>query len=1269
MNGSFIIPLAKVDVEKRLVIGRAVQEMVDKSGEILDYASARPAFEAWSKEMSDASGGLSKGNLRVMHSKTVAGKVVEITYNDDEKAIDVVTKVVDDNEWRKVLEGCYTGFSVGGSYAKKWKVGTNTHYTPKVSELSLVDMPCIPSAKFFELHKADGAIEKIEFKTVAVVDSDETPEVGDTIEFNDDAFVESGPCNCKVGAVDGDHLALDMGEDSNPDIVDWNDVAEDGAAMAAPREDGKPRRWFVSRKSADKSVEPEQLMKRAKVDREKVAKVMAEFKAGTLKSSDGSTVTDRKQAMAIAMSEARLGKAEKPKRERKAKGKDGRAGRDGDGDGKKNESGDSNIDAAAKKIIGAGASAAESIASGIGRFARWEGEGLMRIGAAIGGGDRFGGGRGNGNGNGNGNGGGGAGGSPPAAAALPPEAKPIKVEVVGQVSPKSGVIPGTRMEPALSYAGLAAGAAGGAALGRFALSRRGLRTWQGLGGTLPNRLVGAAGRTAGTLTAHTYNAVTPSFLNLGGDAVRSIGAAGEKAGQAIGSGVQAIRRAAMRGAFHGVYLAAGGPKRTKMIGGAIGAAYLGYQGFRGGRLLGSEIDRWRSREVDLTRAWAPLDLSKAFNESKVKRDERGRFSSTGAAAAGVAAGAAAGAAIGYGFGRGKSKTAAAADAAAASGVNVKEKSVTSQFLSYVSKNVVTPLKRQAIKWGKEGVKGFKDLPFPAKLKIAIGLGGVGAKVLQDVANLGYEYRTKDFGFEVDLVLRDDKGKVKHTLWSYDSISGDEKTFSFSKKKDEDEVEGGDADEANGKSTLKSDAGWKVVKTASGESAVFRPDLKADSPNVSPTLRNDYIADFNERRTKGTINEDGTVAYSNAVHRDDRLNSNDKNLLQRKLFNLTGQPGTDEFEGEVSNKIASWHKSKLFSTGANSELWAKAAKRLVESNISSQTRRSNLHASINQAKEGVSYEDAWRKINQRSIPDIPAPKFSPAAEPKATITSSDLKSYTPKEAEQKILRAKKEADVSTVDVDDLTSGAADREVHRWMMNNDPEYRKKIFGKAENRFTPDADVLAKFDESKIKRGSNGKFASKSGMISSGTGYAGSSLAWHAVGDRISHGFASTWPGKIVSTGAKIGASLAGSNIGERGGRFIESTLGIKQRKMGRFEDYGRIAGGLVGGIAGGLGLGVAGAIAGSVVPGAGTIAGGLAARVAGDTVGSMVGEAAGGWIGRYLDGRNTPAAAPAAAGRFAPPKQRAPRAPRASKGLVAPRALRSSGAARAQPTVTT
>ena len=157
---NFDIPLCKIDEERRLVIGRAVQEVVDRSGEILDYESAKPAFLEWSNSFVEATGGLSKGNVRVMHdSKRVAGKLVDLSFNDQDKAIDIVAKIVDDQEWKKVVEGVYTGFSVGGAYARKWtdESGQN-RYTPRVSEITLVDRPCIQTCRIIELHKADGSI-------------------------------------------------------------------------------------------------------------------------------------------------------------------------------------------------------------------------------------------------------------------------------------------------------------------------------------------------------------------------------------------------------------------------------------------------------------------------------------------------------------------------------------------------------------------------------------------------------------------------------------------------------------------------------------------------------------------------------------------------------------------------------------------------------------------------------------------------------------------------------------------------------------------------------------------------------------------------------------------------------------------------------------------------------------------------------------------------------------------------------------------------------
>lgn len=155
------VPLAKADAAQRLVYGY-FDETPDRAGEVFDYASSKPNIEAWSAEMSKASDGKSLGNIRGQHSNIAAGKLIELTFDDDLKKVGFVAKVVDDNEWKKVEEGVYTGFSPGGRYAKRWQDGAHKRYTADVRELSIVDIPCNPSATF-TMVKADGTEEAREF--------------------------------------------------------------------------------------------------------------------------------------------------------------------------------------------------------------------------------------------------------------------------------------------------------------------------------------------------------------------------------------------------------------------------------------------------------------------------------------------------------------------------------------------------------------------------------------------------------------------------------------------------------------------------------------------------------------------------------------------------------------------------------------------------------------------------------------------------------------------------------------------------------------------------------------------------------------------------------------------------------------------------------------------------------------------------------------------------------------------------------------------------
>lgn len=163
------IPITKVDAARRLVYGVATAEIADRAGEICDYATTKPLYRKWSDGIAASTGGKSLGNLRAMHGTVAAGKVTSLAFNDAARQIEICAKVVDDAEWTKVVEGVYTGFSQGGSYAKRWTDGDGaTRYTAEPHEISLVDLPCLTEARF-ELVKADGSHEWRAFQAGTIV--------------------------------------------------------------------------------------------------------------------------------------------------------------------------------------------------------------------------------------------------------------------------------------------------------------------------------------------------------------------------------------------------------------------------------------------------------------------------------------------------------------------------------------------------------------------------------------------------------------------------------------------------------------------------------------------------------------------------------------------------------------------------------------------------------------------------------------------------------------------------------------------------------------------------------------------------------------------------------------------------------------------------------------------------------------------------------------------------------------------------------------------
>ena len=167
--------LTKVDTTKRQVWGVATNEAPDHDGQVMDYASSKPHFEEWSNEIHKATNGKSKGNLRAMHQPIAAGKVIDIQFDDINKSIYIGAEVVDDNEWKKVQKGVYTGFSIGGKYGRVWNDGLLERYEALPHEISLADLPCNPDATF-EVIKAGGVSQIQKFKKEDEMDEEKKQE-------------------------------------------------------------------------------------------------------------------------------------------------------------------------------------------------------------------------------------------------------------------------------------------------------------------------------------------------------------------------------------------------------------------------------------------------------------------------------------------------------------------------------------------------------------------------------------------------------------------------------------------------------------------------------------------------------------------------------------------------------------------------------------------------------------------------------------------------------------------------------------------------------------------------------------------------------------------------------------------------------------------------------------------------------------------------------------------------------------------------------------
>jgi hypothetical protein len=155
------MPITKVDEERRIVSGFATLDNVDKQNDIVSSESSMRAFSRF------------KGNIREMHQPIAVGKLVSFKedryFDPDTKKfysgifVSAYISKGAQNTWEKVLDGTYTGFSIGG-VMKDWDEALDEESNSMIrvikdydlNELSIVDNPANQFANIFSIVKVDG---------------------------------------------------------------------------------------------------------------------------------------------------------------------------------------------------------------------------------------------------------------------------------------------------------------------------------------------------------------------------------------------------------------------------------------------------------------------------------------------------------------------------------------------------------------------------------------------------------------------------------------------------------------------------------------------------------------------------------------------------------------------------------------------------------------------------------------------------------------------------------------------------------------------------------------------------------------------------------------------------------------------------------------------------------------------------------------------------------------------------------------------------------
>src|SRR3984893_5461237 len=130
----FYWPIAKVDRDVRMVWGYASTEAEDDQGEVIRRAALEAALADYMRF----------ANIREMHQPSAVGVATEAAVDD--RGLYLGARILDVEAWRKVIEGVYKGFSIGGHVTARDPADRKIITGLALTEISVVDRPANPEA-------------------------------------------------------------------------------------------------------------------------------------------------------------------------------------------------------------------------------------------------------------------------------------------------------------------------------------------------------------------------------------------------------------------------------------------------------------------------------------------------------------------------------------------------------------------------------------------------------------------------------------------------------------------------------------------------------------------------------------------------------------------------------------------------------------------------------------------------------------------------------------------------------------------------------------------------------------------------------------------------------------------------------------------------------------------------------------------------------------------------------------------------------------------